>query len=368
MKFSTSRKAFLAAVSQVKRAAASKSPCPILTHILLRTDGAELLVLQTTDLEIAMTATMPAEITQEGTFTVPVKTLSEMLTAMSEDTVVASSDGKTSLILACGSAKYTLMGLPSSEYPDIPPTVGEQEFSDHAQTLLDAIKSTAPCMSDNKVRMVLCGCCWTWSGDKLTLVTTDTHRLAVKALDSHSHLIDPPISVIIPGRSMAELSKLLNVDEVVQITTNNERIAFTVGNVTLMSRLIEGQFPFYDHVIPPSTRVEIETSRGALLTAVKRAKLIAKTASNAVRFVVDASSITVKAMEKIGSETEEIAADATGDFVDFSLNADYLIDALSVIDADRVVLRMNIAVNPILIGDAKGDGSYTHLIMPMQME
>lgn len=367
MIFSCAKREFHEALQSVSRAVASRSTLPILSNVLLQVRDGKL-TLVTTDLEIGMTCEVAVDIDREGAVTVPERILQDVVSSLPGDArLEISADERNLLTVSAGKSKYTIHGLPADEFPALPAVATENVLTFATHAVRDLIRKTLFAASTDEGRVILTGCLLTWDGTAAVMVATDTHRLAVKkvAVTGQS---DKPVSAIIPSRALQELLRLIGSgEEPVEVAIGESQARFVAGRVQLISRLIEGQFPAFERVIPQSTDKTLVANRSELHDAVRRASIVARAESNKVIFkAADAMlEITAKTGE-VGEAREELTVNLDGEAVEIAFNAEYLQDVLGVLDTETVALGLTGPLNPGLI-TAPGEAEYQYVVMPMQM-
>lgn len=380
MNFTCQKRVFQEALQSISRAVATRSTLPILGNVLLdvREDR---LKLVTTDLEIGMTCEAPLEGPESvGAVTVPERIIQDVVSNLSADAdLTISADERNLLTISAGKSKYTIHGLPADEFPALPEVSSETVITIPAPLLRDLVRKTQFAASTDEGRVILTGCLLTWDGQTATMVATDTHRLAIKHVAVGGQF-NAPVSVIIPSRALQELLRLLGgSEENVEVAVGESQVRFAVnekfhiptGDILiqqqLISRLIEGQFPAYERVIPPASQKQVIANRQELYDAVRRASIVARTESNKLIMKSEDSTLVITAKTgEVGEAREELTINLEGEPVEIAFNAEYLQDVLSVLDTETVELGLTGPLNPGLLR-ADGEPDYTYVVMPMQM-
>ncbi len=367
MNFSCSKRQFHEALQSVSRAVATRSTLPILGNVLIEAQQGQL-KLVTTDLEIGMTCTVPLDGGESGAVTVPERIIQDVVGNLPADAeLTISADERNLLTVSAGKSQYTIHGLPADEFPALPQVPSETVLSMPGSVLRDVVRKTLFAASTDEGRVILTGCLLTWDGQTATMVATDTHRLAVKRAAAGGKF-SQPVAVIIPARALQELLRLLgNSDEPVDVTVSESQVLFTCGHVQLVSRLIEGQFPAYERVIPQETHKRMTINRQQFYEAVRRASIVARAESNKIVLRSIDSTLTISAETgDVGKAYEEVPISLDGDVVEIAFNAEYLQDVLGVLDSETIELGLTGPLNPGLI-KADGEADYLYVVMPMQM-
>jgi DNA polymerase III subunit beta len=355
-------------LSVVSRAVSSRSTLPVLANVLLRTEDAGL-KLTATNLEIGITCWIPGRIETDGATTIPARLLTDLVGALpASEKVDLELQGTDTLHLRCGRFATHVKGIDAEEFPTIQ-TAGERPTTRVSQKVLRrALSETIFAAASDEARPILTGVLARFEGDRLTLAAADNYRIAVRTID----VLDPveAVSVVIPARALHELERVLSdTDDPVELVLAQARnqVLFHLEGIDLVSRLIDGQFPNYQQVLPAGHATIAEMDREELLRAVRPAALIASSSANIVKLQVggDGSGITVTAAAEVGDYTGDVEATVEGDPTQIAFNARYLNDVLSNVAAERFSLELNGPLSPGVFRPV-GDAGYVHVVMPVR--
>jgi DNA polymerase-3 subunit beta len=355
-------------LSVVSRAVSSRSTLPVLANVLLRTEDAGL-KLTATNLEIGITYWVPGKIETDGATTVPARLLTDLVGSLpASERVDLELQGADTLHLRCGRFATHVKGIDADEFPTIQ-TAGERPTTRISQKVLKrALEETIFAAASDEARPILTGVLARFEGDKLTLAAADNYRIAVRTID----VLDPveAVSVVIPARALAELGRILtDTDDPVELVLAQARnqVLFHLEGVDIVSRLIDGQFPNYQQVLPASHASRAEFDREELLRAVRPAALIASSSANIVKLQVggDGSGVTVTATAEVGDYSGDVEAAVEGDPTTIAFNARYLADVLGNVGGDRFSLELNGPLSPGVFRPV-GDDGYVHVVMPVR--
>ena len=356
-------------LSVVSRAVSNRSTLPVLANVLLKTEDAGL-KLTATNLEIGITYWVPGKIEADGSTTVPAKLLTDLVNSLpSGDRVDLALQPGDTLHLKCGRFETHIKGIDADEFPAIG-AAGERPTTRVAQNVLRrALAETAFAAASDEARPILTGVLARFEGDQLTLAAADNYRIAVKTIS----ILDavPETSVVIPARALNELARILaDVDDPVEIVlaAGKNQILFHLDGIDLVSRLIDGQFPNYQQVVPTSHTTRAVLDREELLRAVRPAALIAHESANIVKLQVSADGepgITVSANAEVGDHVGQVEAAVEGDGTTIAFNARYLADVLTNVAADQFALELNGPLSPGVFKPL-GDDHYIHVVMPVR--
>jgi len=356
-------------LSVVSRAVSTRSTLPVLANVLLRTEDAGL-KLTATNLEIGITYWVPGKIESDGATTVPAKLLTDLVSSLQggDRVDLELSPGET-LHLRCGRFESHLKGIDADEFPAIQPT-GERPTTRIAQRLLRrALEETAFAAATDEARPILTGVLCRFEGDSLTLAAADNYRIAVKTVPVLDAVAET--SVVVPARALTELMRVLSdTDDPVEIVLAQSRnqILFHLEGVDLISRLIDGQFPNYQTVMPKTHTTRAVIDREELLRAVRPAALIAHESANIVKLQVASdgeSGVTVSANAEIGDHVGQVEAAVEGDGTTIAFNARYLADVLTNVGAEQFAIELQGPLAPGVFRPI-GDDQYVHVVMPVR--
>ncbi len=369
MKLSVMQENLARGLSVVSRAVSNRSTLPVLANVLLKTEDAGL-KLTATNLEIGITYWVPGKIESDGATTVPAKLLTDLVNSLpSGDRVDLTLQAADTLHLRCGRFESHIKGIDADEFPAIG-AAGERPTTRIAQNVLrKALAEIVFAAASDEARPILTGVLAKFEGDRLTLAAADNYRIAVKTIP----ILDavPETSVVIPARALNELARILaDVDDPVEVVLAGGRnqVLFHLDGVDLVSRLIDGQFPNYQQVVPQSHTTRAILDREELLRAVRPAALIAHESANIVKLQISSDGepgITVSANAEVGDHVGQVAATVEGDGTTIAFNARYLADVLTNVTADQFALELNGPLSPGVFKPV-GDDQYIHVVMPVR--
>jgi DNA polymerase III subunit beta len=371
MKCTVSPSSLGTCLSLVSRAVSPRSTLPILSNLLLETadDG---LRVTATNLDLTITATVEAEVSQDGRTTVPARLLTDYVSSLAEAPCTLELNPSTQVVrVSCGIHKSNIHGIDAVEFPPLPARDADATIEVDAAVFASAIAQTAMAASSDEARPVLTGVLLEMDGDRLTLAATDGHRLAVRSLDVTVRGDAPSGSVIVPARHLSEVARAVNPGrEKIGITLSQARnqVFFSIGrDLEISSRLIEGTYPNYAQVIPAESRTVVKVPTAALLRETRTASVLAKDAANPVRFKAGDGTLTLVAQTaEVGDDEAPLTADVQGEEVQIAFNARYVLDALGVLGTDDVQLSFNGSLSPGVIRPV-GAADYLCIIMPVRV-
>jgi len=364
-------------LSAVSHAVSNRSTLPILSNILLATDQGRL-KLSATNLEIGINCWVDAQISEEGSTTVPARLLTDLVSRLPQAPVdLTVADDSNTLSVKGQGSDANIKGMDASEFPLIPSAEGgEPPVMLDAVLLKEMIAEVAFAAAEDDTRPVLTGVLVQVGDEKITFAAADAFRLAVRTapLPGDDH---PNGEILVPARTLTELGRILPAEGPVEmiVTPNRSQVLFHTPQLDLVSRLIEGAFPNFRQIIPKehSTRAVVETKLFA--EAAKRAELFARDSSNITRVKInpgghdglEPGAVTVEATaEDLGDNTSVLNAAVDGPEMQIIFNVKYLSEVLAVIGSSEVALEANAPTKPGVIRPV-GEHDYTYVIMPMHI-
>ena len=370
MKLSLMQENLARGLSLVSRAVSSRATLPVLANVLLKTqDGG--LRLTATNLEIGISAWVPGRIEVDGAMTVPARLLTDVVAGLpSGERVDLEMEKETTVLIRAGAYRTHLRGIEADEFPVIP-SAGDRPTTQISQRALRrALTEVAFAAAADEARPILTGVLTRFSGETLTLAAADNYRIAVKSLPLLQSVEET--SVVVPARSYVELMRILaDADEPADIilAPSRNQIIFRVDTTELVSRLIDGQFPNYQSVLPTSHSTRALVDRDELLKAVRLSALIASSAANVVRLGFggeeNPSAISVAAAADIGDAEGKVDVQIEGDAVSIAFNARYMVEALQNMEADQLAIELSGPLSPGVLKPVD-DPAYVHVIMPVR--
>jgi DNA polymerase-3 subunit beta len=363
------------ALAQVSRAVATKTALPVLSNVLLATDGGRLKIAAT-NLEIGITTWIGASVEDEGKMTVDARLLGEFVGTLPNDAVqLSSTPARLALSVQSGRDKAAINGIDAEDFPVIP-TVSEDAFRVEVdpQVLRDMIGQVEFAAATDESRPVLAGVLTRFDGSTLTLASADGFRLAVRKGELATP-VSERLDVIVPARAMRELARIIgDATEPVQlaITPNQSQMLARVGETEFLSRLIEGTFPDVQQIVPRDFAITVDLGRDAFLNAVRRASYFARDNNDVVRLAIKPGEddvmpgtveVSANAAER-GNSQSFVDASVKGNELQVAFNARYLTDVLGVIKQGQVMIGLNGSNQAGVVRPAGAD-DYSHVIMPM---
>lgn len=355
----------------VQRAVATRTTLPITQHVLMATDEGRLR-LSATNLEIAISTWVGAEIQSEGTITAPARLLTDFVNSLNRQPIAikTTSAGKGIEVTGAG-VEATINGADANEFPPIPSVTDGTATKVDPKALRDAVHQVVLAAAVEDSRPVLTGVNMELEGTTLTLAAADGFRLAVRT----TQVLEPvaeKLSVIVPARTLQEVERLIDGDDPVElmVTPQRSQVLFRLKNVEIVSQLIQGTFPNYSQLIPQEHTTRAIVDLAELQRVTRTASIFAKDGSGIIRIQMAPGTggpgkVTVSSRaEEVGDNTGELEADVEGGEGKIAFNSRYLSDVLAVIGESKVALEMTTSSSPGVIKPVDDD-QYVHVVMPM---
>jgi DNA polymerase-3 subunit beta len=348
----------------------------VLGNVLLETEEGRL-KLAATNLELGVTAWIGAKIEQEGSVTIPARTFIDLVNALSRERVDLELNPRSQAVhISCGATSGNINGIDADEFPVIPQAVEDQGIAVPGAEFREMINQTFFSAATDDNRPILTGVYARFDADSLTLAAADGYRLSVRNIGLESGMASPT-EVIIPARTLSELSKIITDDDeqiLISIPAGRNQIIFHLNNVDVASTLLDGKFPDYNAIIPRGFSTSTTVYTADLLRACKRADIFARDVNNNAKVTItpgNGPSVPGE-VRLIATSTERGNADAfvdatvDGEAQEISFNVRYLIDVLNVIKEEQIVLETNGSTAPGVIRPY-GREDFLHVIMPMSV-
>jgi DNA polymerase-3 subunit beta len=365
MRFSLQREVFLKPLAQVVNVVERRQTLPVLANLLVQVKGGQL-SLTGTDLEVEMVARQAVEEAQDGETTIPARKLFEIVRALPDGSKVTVSQSGDKISVQAGRSRFTLASLPANDFPSVDEVEATERVRVPEASLKELIERTAFAMAQQDVRYYLNGLLFDLREKGLRCVATDGHRLA---------LCEAPLDggaakrqIIVPRKGVTELQRLLEGgDRELELEMGRSHIRIKRDDVTFTSKLIDGRFPDYEAVIPIGADREVKVDREALRASLQRAAILSNEKYRGVRVEVSPGQLKINAHNPEQEEAqEEVEADTRVDGLAIGFNVNYLLDALSALRDEQVVLQLRDANSSALVREASSD-KCRHVVMPLRL-
>jgi DNA polymerase-3 subunit beta len=334
----------------------------------METSGGKVTITRT-DMEMVTIHNVSAEIMEEGSITVPLKEFSDILKNLPSDREISLETGENNkLHIKSGKSKFWVIGAPKSEYPVIPAIEKTSSFKIKAKAIKEMLENTIFSSSTQETRYVLNGLLWVNSKDKFEIVATDGRRLALASGAKIEGAGD--FKIIVPSKILNEVLKLLSInkpsqEDIIETGVSSNQISFSMGETVFISRLIEGNFPNYEQVIPTKKNIVFNAPTKELLDSTKRAALCASDLGGTVKYTLSEGNISVTANSSKMDFSDEVKLDYSGENFGASFNPQYVIDALKIINSDKTTFSFASSSQPVLL-QPEGAERFKFVIMPVR--
>jgi len=377
MEIRIGREAFLQGLHRVQSIVERKTTTPILANFLLeaRAGGAadveSAVTYVATDLELTCKGVIPAEVVHDGVITLPARQTFDIVRELPAGAMIELRVGEQNRVeIRAGRAFFRVPGLPGEDFPPFPPFEGAEPFALPAETLREMIAKTAFCTSQDETRFALRGALFALKDGEAQMVATDGHRLA--SIRRECGGVGSTVKqVIVPRKALEEIRKSLEDSEdehdEVALSLLDQHLLLRKGNLWLSTRLIDGQFPAYERVIPKGHPKHVILSKQAFMSSLRRVSLFAPEKSRAVRLTLAPGMVTVLGdSPELGEARDELEAEYQDEGVTVGFNARYLMDVLNAVDDSQVVLEVKDPVSSALIRPM-ADADNLFVIMPLRL-
>lgn len=367
MQFTVSQETIARPLQLVCSIVERRATLPILSTILLHAHGNQL-SMTSTDMELEMIATLPVAVEQEGKATVSARKFLDICRALPNSATISVSVKENKAVVKAGKSRFSLSTLPSEDFPDSEGADYIDEIELPQSALKSLLDETSFAMASQDVRYYLNGLLLEREDNILRAVATDGHRLALGNLTT-STAVETKNSVIVPRKAILELSRLLNdTDDVVTIAFSKQQIKIELPDIHFTSKLIDGQFPNYERVLPLGGDKEVLADREHLQQALSRAAILSSDKQRSVRINLEPGlfKATVINQEQESAE-EEISVEYQGAPLEISFNNAYLLDLLSAIPDDKVKLVFSDENSSALITPTNEKLERQYVVMPMRI-
>lgn len=366
MRFSLQREVFLKPLGQVVNVVERRQTLPVLANLLVQVSGGQL-SLTGTDLEVEMVARCAVDDAKDGETTIPARKLFDIVRALPDGSKVTVSQTGDKITVQAGRSRFTLASLSANDFPSVDEVDATERVNVPEAALKELIERTAFAMAQQDVRYYLNGLLFDLGDKRLRCVATDGHRLALcEAVLEDA--VPSKRQIIVPRKGVTELQRLLEGgDRVLELEMGRNHIRVKRDDVTFTSKLIDGRFPDYEAVIPIGADKEVRIDREVLRAALQRAAILSNEKYRGVRLEVSPGQLRINAHNPEQEEAqEEVEAETKVDDLAVGFNVNYLMDALSALRDEHVVLALRDANSSALVREASSD-KCRHVVMPLRL-
>lgn len=365
MKFTVNKSDMTEAVSNIQRAVSSKTSIPALEGILLSASEGSL-ELCAYDLELGITTVIPSQTAEPGKAVLSAKIFSDIVRKTPDETITVTVDEKNMATIDSGYSKFSIIGIPAEEFPELPKLTDSTRIELPAAVLKSMIRQTVFAVAESDAKPIHQGSLFNIEQGRLDVVSVDGYRLAKR-----SEPIDfaEDLSFVVPGKTLNEILKLLkDTDDTVEVSAGRRHILFKIENYTVISSLLEGEFLNYKAAIPPDSKSEVVVRTREAIESVERVSLlITDRLKSPVRCLFADNEIKLLCTTSMGRASDQITAEITGENVEIGFNNRYLLDALRNTECDEVKIQLSGSLSPMKIVPKEGD-SFLFLVLPVRLK
>src|SRR5919112_1536185 len=368
MRFTIAREKLQEGLTAVAASIPAKTTLPVLANILVETTDRGIR-LSGTDLDIAVSTEVAADVESQGAITIPAKKLAEIARELPPSPVKVAAAGEQRVTLDCGRSHFKILGLPRDEFPSFPTVRFNESWRIRSGDLQKLISHTSFAVSTEESRPILNGVLWELKPESMRMVATNGHRLAKMEMPIKSGGA-PASDLIVPPKALEQIRRLFPEDEDLEIAKGENHLGFRSPFTAVFTRLIEGPYPNYDQVIPRDNNRVAIADRGALTSALRRMTIIASDQTHRIRLSFNSGILRFSVQTPdLGEGTDELAVRYTGDQLDIGFNASYLLEILRYIPTDEVRLTFKAPERAATL-EPEGwadPSSYLCLVMPLRL-
>lgn len=365
MKFTVNKSDITEAVSNIQRAVSTKTSIPALEGILLSATETEL-ELCAYDLELGITTVIPAFVMEPGKAVLSAKLFSDIVRRTPAETVTVSVDEKNMATLESGYSRFSIIGIPAEEFPELPKLSDSTQISLPGALLKSMIRQTLFAIAESDAKPIHQGSLFSLENGILDVVSVDGYRLAVRREPVD---FSEDLSFVVPGKTLSELLKLIkDSEEPVEISAGRRHILFKIDNYTVISSLLEGEFLNYKAAIPPESQTEVVLKTREAIDSVERVSLlITDRLKSPIRCLFDNNEVKLNCTTSMGRASDQLDVEMTGQSVEIGFNNRYLLEALRNTECDEVKVQLGGPLSPMKVVPKEGD-SFLFLVLPVRLK
>jgi len=360
------RNALLTSLSAVVGVVERRHTLPILSNLLLEKKGDKLTVLAT-DLELQISTQLGAQVGEDFAITIAARKLFDIVRALPDDAKVKLDTKDSQVVVSAGKSRFTLQTLPAADFPRVETGAGLGEAIRLPQKSLKRLLQLVQfAMASQDIRYYLNGMLLVLGGKQLRVVATDGHRLSYAETELETEV--EAREVIIPRKTVVELSKLLNdVDDAVALRIGANQVTITLPGTELVTKVVDGKFPDYQRVIPVNQPRHLKANRQSVMQALQRAAILSNEKFRGVRLVMSENTLGIVCNNNEQEEAaDEIEVNYNGDPLDVGFNVTYLLDGLGAVNSDEITLSLGDANSSMLL-TSEGEAGFKYVVMPMRI-
>jgi DNA polymerase-3 subunit beta len=345
----------------------TSSAIPVLSNLLLETEG-ENLKISATDLDISVISSVACEVGKQGAITVAAKRLQEIVRELPDEDIDMKVDGEK-ISITCSRSTFRMMGMEKEQFPKIADLAKEKKIKLSGEILEKMIKRSAYSVAKDDTRPVLSGVLWELGSAEIAMVGTDGHRLSRMAAAGDFGISEDQ-SVIVPPKALTQIQRLIGPGDEVEVAIDKAFVGFFVGGTAVYARRIEGTFPNYKQVIPKSNPNIMSIDRSDLTSATRRVSLLADSKTHKIKMHLGKDGVKLTASTPdLGEAEEELQATYDGEDMVVGFNASYIIDVLKTTESESIRFELGTPVGATILKPAEEPEGETYmcLVMPLRL-
>ena len=366
MKFTCNTSVLAEACNIVQRGVPQKSTIPATEGIFMQAKNSRL-NLTGYDLEVGITTSIDCSTETEGSIVLNARLLCDILRRLPSQSVTINCDSHNLCKITSGEAEFSLVGIPADDYPELPTVSGGIPFAIKQGILKNMVKQTIFAVAVQDIKPVHKGIKFEVENNNLRLISCDGFRLAIR--NETIEYAGEDMTFVVPAKTLSEVVKLTDDDDSnITFSIGKKFILFEIGNYTIISRLLEGEFFNYKNAIPSESTTKARVNLKLILDSVERTSLlITSKIKSPVRCIFDDNTIRISSATSLGAATDKIPASIEGKRLEIGFNNTYLTDCLRTVDVDEVKIELSSPVSPIIVKPVEGD-NFIFLIIPMRLK
>ena len=372
MQFRLNKTEMLKELNLLQGVVEKKNTIPILSNVLIETMGESMISLIATDLDVSLRTQCTADVTQPGPVVIQAKKLFEIVRNLPDAEIQFLKEENDWVKIICGSSEFKVVGQAKEHFPSTPESE-DVGLAISAALLNNLISRTVFAITQEESRYALNGSLFSLTGETIQLVSTDGFRLAIASTVIDNSSVQSPsdeVKVIIPKKALTELMKLTSgSEETLEFSKDDNHLFFKLGHRHLTTRMLAGQFPNYDLVLPKNNDKVVPLNTEKIMQAIRRAALMADERSHGVKFALSSGRLDITSQSAdVGEAKEVIPIDYEGEGMSIGFNAQYLLDFLNVVGSEEVIFEFKDEQSPALMRPSVNNGfDYRCVIMPMRL-
>jgi len=368
MKFTCEKLQLLSAILTASRAAASKSPVPLLEGLLLEAED-DILRITGYDLKTGIVTTIPAEVEKTGGIVLHARLFGEIIRKMPGQYVTVSVNSGYTAEISSEMSDFEIIGSPTSDYPELPMVEEKDKIEIGESILRKMISQTNFAVSDNESRPIHTGALFETGDGELTVVAVDGYRLALRREPLENNNV-PELSFVVPGTALGEVERILSDgDGIVTIVLGQKHIIFMIDETILISRRLEGEFLNYKNSVPQQSKYRFKIEKSDFMAAVERVSLIiSDKMKSPVRCVFGEDLLKLNSASALGKASDECTMIGDGENLEIGFNDRFLLEALKAAPADEVYLELSSGVTPCIVSPVDDSKKFLYMILPVRLK